>query len=188
MLDERAVLCLVPGERGLHIAVLRQHLSRFAVVIQIHQEGELDGEAAIDLVLLPLATTFSRILHPPQTLGKPGAAHDVHVAVAVDIERQVAEVVDVAVVVCKGAEFVLHPVRGLVPILTGYDVELAIAVDIGEGAGLVRAEIDLVLAEGDFVRTADGPGDRGQERERREDVTDHAHDCISFDADRSAFA
>src|SRR5438128_58024 len=110
-----------------------------------------------------------------------GAAHDVHVAVAVDIERQVAEVVDVAVVVCKGAEFVLHPARGLVPILAGYDVEPAVAVDIGEGAGLVRPEIDLVLPEGDFVGTADGPSDRGQERERREDVTDHAHDCISFD-------
>src|SRR5207248_1668991 len=101
------------------------------------------------------------ILHPPQTLRKPAAAHDVYVAVGIDVERQVAEVVDVAIVVREGAELVLDPARSLVPILAGDDVELAVAVHVGEGAGLIRAKINLVLAKRDFVGTSHSPGDRG---------------------------
>src|SRR5256714_6507332 len=35
-----------------------------------------------------------------------------------------------------------------------------------------------MLAERDFVGTGEGPGDRGQERQRRKDIADHGDDCI----------
>jgi hypothetical protein len=66
--------------------------------------------------------------------------------------------------IIQRSELVLDPAGSLVRILTGHDVELAVAIDVGEGAGLISAGIDLMLAKRDFVGTSDGPGDRGQER------------------------
>ena len=99
VLDEGAVFELVPGERRVVLAELRQHLALLAVVIEVDQKDELDRPAVFDGVLLPVADAAAGIFHPVELFGELGAAHDVERAVAVDVDRQVAEIVDVVVAV-----------------------------------------------------------------------------------------
>ena len=48
VLQPRAVLRLVPRERRLRVAELRQHLASPAIVVEVGEDRELDGEAAVD--------------------------------------------------------------------------------------------------------------------------------------------
>src|SRR5262249_16047920 len=138
-------------------------------------------------VLFPRAAPLARILRPPQALRKPGAAYDVDMAIAIYVERQVTEVVDVVAGVVDGAELVLGPAGRLVPVLARDDVELPVPVDVGDRAGLTRTEIGFVLANWDFIGPSDRPGDRcGQSEREQNKIALHADDCISF-AKKEAF-
>src|SRR5690349_239271 len=101
-------------------------------------------------MFLPHAASLARILIPPDALAEPGAAHDVGVAVAIHIHRQVAEIVDVIVGVVDFAEAMRGPTRSLIPILAGDDVELAVSVYVNRGGSLAGARIDHVTLEQDL--------------------------------------
>src|SRR5690349_24175739 len=88
-------LHFVPRKRGLLFTRLRQHFSRLAVVVEVDEKGELDGKARVDGALDPGGTRAARILPPRHLLREPADADDVHVAVAVHVDRQIAEAVDV---------------------------------------------------------------------------------------------
>src|SRR6202042_1341174 len=100
-------------------------------------------------------------------MGEVAALDDVGPAVAVDVEGQVAEVVDVAVGVVDVAEVVLGPGGGLVPAVAGDDVELAVVIEVGEGCGFVVAGVDHGDFEGDV-----GGARGGEEGGRAEDEGD----------------
>ena len=149
-------LRLIPGQRHVGIAEFGKHFVGLAVVVEIHQKGELYGRAGLDHVFLPLAAGCAGVLAPEEAVREPGAAHDIDAAVAVDVERQIREVIDVVVGVRQGAEFVLDPARAFVPVLAGDDVGPAVAVDVGDGAAFVGAEIEGVLLERDVGGTGGG--------------------------------
>ena len=73
-------------------------------------------------------------------------------AVAVDIDRQVAEIVDVLAVPPDVANPVFRPRRRLVPAVARHDVEPVVVIQIGEGGRLARARIDHVDREPDIGR------------------------------------
>src|SRR2546430_11200419 len=60
--------CALPiCQRGRGRAELRKDFARFSVIIEIDQEGELNRETAVDLVLFPLTASLARILRPPRS-------------------------------------------------------------------------------------------------------------------------
>src|SRR4051812_31764062 len=129
----------------------------FAIIIEIDQESELDGKALLDGLGSPfgLPAAAAWVLPPPQGTAEPGAAYDVGMPVAINVERQVAEVIDIAVAIGDLAEAVAFPGRRLVPVFTGDNIELAVAIDVGDGGGFTGADIDLVFMEWDVGRTGD---------------------------------
>src|SRR5581483_8596376 len=160
------------------VAELRQNFSRLAVVVEVDQKRELDGETVLDLVLLPFAlAAAARILVPEQSFAEPGTAHDIDVAVAVYVERQIAEVVYVVVGIVQRAELVFRPARALVPVFSGDDIRLAVAIDISHGARFAAAQVERVLLKRDLVRTGQGPGQPGSQAQRDGDISHHALDC-----------
>src|SRR5262249_35121316 len=148
---------LVPGERSIRLAVLREQLASLAVIVEIHEKDEFAGSAAIDLMFFPHAIAAPGILHPDQALGEVRATDDIDVAIPIDIDGQIAEVIDIIVRKTERAEFVFDPARSLEPIFAGYQIELAVIVDVGYCAGLTRAQVDRVLLKRDFAGTSDGP-------------------------------
>src|SRR5262249_13841637 len=112
--------------------------------------------AFLNAVVFPVAVMlFAGILIPPDAFGEPGAADHVWIAVAVDVQNEVAEVIDVAVLEIDIAKVVFGPTRSFVPVLAGNDIELAIVIAMGEGSGLGGAEIDGDLSKGNLSRPVD---------------------------------
>lgn len=110
-------------------------------------------------------------------MGEVAALDDVGVAVSIDVEREIAEVVDVVVGVVDVAEVVLGPGRRFIPTVAGDDVELAVVVDVGKGRGFVVAGIDLRDAEGD-VGGASGGEEGWDHRDKQEkEATAHGGNC-----------
>ncbi len=91
-----------------------------------------------------------RIAPPRHFLREPGDRHDIRIVVRVDIDHEVAEVVDVLVAEAELAEAVLRPRRPirraqgrrLVPVLARDDVEAPVAVDVGHRGRLARTRVD----------------------------------------------
>ena len=108
---------------------------------------------------------FAGILIPPEALREPAAAHDIGVAVAVDVEGEIAEIVNVIGGEELGAEVVFGPGGGFIPVLAGDDVELAVTVHIDESGGLVLAEVEGVFGEEDFAIGARGRPGKGAEED-----------------------
>ena len=69
-------------------APLRQHFASLAVVIEIHQERELDAVSVFDQVLFPLAAFRAGILVPPDAVAVRGGTDHVGIAVAIDVQRR----------------------------------------------------------------------------------------------------
>ncbi len=170
-----AIADLVPRERCGGLAELRKQLALLTVVVKVHQEREFDRIAVLDRVLLPLTTALSWVLHPIELAREIGATDNIDVAVAVDVDSEVAEVVDVIIGKADGAELMLDPAGTLVPVFAGDDIEFAVAVDVGDGAGFIRAQIDQVLLKGDVFGAADGPGDGGAQRQHSGGDRSRAH-------------
>src|SRR5207249_8187516 len=91
------VLDLIPGERCSFASSLGQQLTRLPVVIDIHQERKLDGKARIDHGFRPRTSVPSWVLPPGDHFRKPTDRHKILVAIAVHIDRQVTEGIDVVV-------------------------------------------------------------------------------------------
>ena len=138
-------------------APLRQHFAGLAVVVQIHQERELDAVSVFDQVLFPLAALRSGILVPPDAVAVRRGTDHVGIAVAVDVEHEIGEIFGGVAVVLDGAKVVLDPVRPLIPVLAGDDIGMSVAIDVGDGAGFVRARVDHVARERDLGGTRSGP-------------------------------
>ena len=139
VLDEGAVAQFKPRQRILHLmaAPLRQHLAGLAVVVQIHQERELDAVPVFDQMLFPLAALGSGILVPPDAVAVRGGADDVGIAVAVDVQREIGEIFGGVAEILDGSKAVLDPVRPLIPVLSGHDIGMPVAIDVGDRAGFV---------------------------------------------------
>ncbi len=74
----------------------RKQLSGFAVVIEIHEEGELRRTAVVDLGLLPDTTDHAWVAQPDDIVREVTELHDVDPPVPINIDGQIAEVVDVS--------------------------------------------------------------------------------------------
>ena len=155
---------------------MRKHLPRLAITIQVDEQGEFDGKALVNESFLPLPDCPPWIPPPRNLPLAPSDADHVHVAVHVDIEQQVAEVVDVVVPEMDGTEFLALEVRPAIPILPRDDIEESVAVEVGDGAGLVAPEIDDALAERNLLgwpyREARS-GQEGSKESRRHQVPHH---------------
>src|SRR4051812_23508235 len=95
------------------------------------------------------ARVSAGILPPRDLLGEPGDPHDVRVAVTVDVDRQVTEVVVVVVGEVQLAEPVFGPRWSLVPALARDDVEPSVLVDVRDRGGLARTVVDQERTEWD---------------------------------------
>ncbi len=156
--DPGLVLDLVPRLPGT--VLLGDDLVGLAVVVHVGEGRELDVESFVNRRQLPIAAGLSRIPPPRHALREPRDRRDVGIVVAVDIDYEVAEVVDVLIAESQLAEAVRYPFLGdvecggLVPVLAGDDVEPAVAVDVGYCRGLAGAAVDCVHPEGDVRRAA----------------------------------
>ncbi len=116
VLHPLALLQFVPRERRVPGArKLWQHFEGLAVVVEIDEKRELRRTDRIDFRFGPRPTGFAGILQPDDLSRKVRDLYDIRVTVAVDIDWEVAEVVDVAAVEWDVADFVLGPVWSLVP-------------------------------------------------------------------------
>ena len=142
----------VPRRPVVPAAELRQDFRCVPVVIDVDEKSELHGRTGIDDGFLPLGAGLAGIAKPCHLPAHVADADDVRLAVAVHVQRQVAEYVDIVVQCRKAPEAVLAPGRRLVPVLSRDDVEPAVAVQVGHGARFVAAEVESVLLERDLVR------------------------------------
>src|SRR2546426_5183676 len=156
----------VPCERGFFVAELRQDLLRFAGIQEVNQKRELHRVTGLDDGLAPGSLPAAWILVPGETIGEPSGCYQVGITVSVDVDGQVAEIVNVILAVVQGAKLMFDPLRScsrrpgralLVPVLARNDVELSVLVEVGHGAGLAWPEVNRVLAEVDFA----GPSGSG---------------------------
>ena len=146
--DPGLVLDFIPGLAGA--VLLREDFLRLAVVVEIGDDGELDVEAGMDRRGLPCLALFARLagVSPPRDLfGEPGDRHHVGISIGIDVDHQVAEVVDVLVAEAELPEAVFGPCRGLIPVLARDDVEPPVAVDVGHGRRFAGAGIDRLNLE-----------------------------------------
>ncbi len=171
----------VPGGDGLAAAELGEDFEGFAVVVEVDEEGELDVFAFFDHVLFPGAGFPGGVFPPGELAAEPIAADDIDVAVGVDVDGEVTEVVDVVIVEIEFAEAGFFPGWRGVPVFAGDDIEFAVAVDVGESAGLVGAEIDGVFFEGNVGGTGDDGGGEGGSGEP-DGFAEHRVQFISFHA------
>src|SRR3954471_8421067 len=100
------------------------------------------------------------ILPPGNLLCEPRDPHEIRISVAIDVDRQVAEVVVVVVGEVQFAEPVSGPRWCLIPVLARDDVEPSVLVDVGDCGGLARAVIDHERTELDVG----GAGRRGSDK------------------------
>src|SRR5580692_8270917 len=93
-LHKGPVLYFKPRQRVLHLmaAPLREHFAGLAVVIEIHQERELDAMAVFDRVFLPLSALGAGILVPPDAVAVRSGTDDVGIAVAIYVKHKIGEV------------------------------------------------------------------------------------------------
>ena len=166
-----AILQFEPCERNIGAVELGEQFLLLAVVVEVHQEGEFGGAAGIDFVDCPRAAALPGILQPDDFGGEVAELDDVNPAVAIHVEGDVGEVVDVVGVEVDRAEGMLDPVGRFVPVLAGDDVGTAVVVEVGDRHGFVEAGVDHADPEGDVRRTArsdeqDG-GSNGQQRHEK---------------------
>lgn len=159
MLYEGATADFKPRERILHLiaAPLRQHFAGAAIVVQIHQEGELDAMPVFDQVLFPLTAFRSGILVPPNAVAIGGGTYHIGIAIAVDVEHEIGEILCGVAIVFDGSKAVLGPVRPFIAILTGEDIGMPIVVDVRDGTGFESAGVDHVDGERDLGGTRSSP-------------------------------
>jgi hypothetical protein len=129
--------------------LLRDDLVRLAVVVDVRQDRELDVEARMDLRFLPgrRRRCAPGILPPGNALREPRHGDDIGIAVAIHVDGQIAEVVDVLLGEIQIAEPVLRPRWRFVPVLARDDIRSPVVVDVGDRGRLARAEIDRVRLE-----------------------------------------
>ena len=128
----------VPGQREFAVAELRQELLRLAGVQDIHQKREFHRRARLDDVLHPGLVRFAGVFPPGQGRAPVGTGHHIGIAVAIHVNRQVAQVFQVTAGEGQVAKMVLDPTRPilarrrlLVPVLAGNDVEPPVEIHIG---------------------------------------------------------
>ena len=169
------VLQVVPGQRRVGSAgELRQEVVGLAVVVEIDEEGELCGTDGVDEVFRPRAIARARILHPHDAPREVADLDDVRETVLIDVERQVAEGIDVAVLHRDRPNRPLRPTRRLVPALGRHDVEFAVLVDVGDRRRFRRPAIDEVHRELDVALGGESACQREEEGATKESMSDGA--------------
>ena len=131
---------------------MRKHFPCLAIAVQIDEQGEFDGQPLVNRSLLPLPDGPPRIPPPRDSPSAPSDADHIHVTIQVNVERQVAEIVDVVVPEENGTELLALKVRSAIPVLSRDDIEESVAVEVGHSARLAPPEIDHALAERDLLR------------------------------------
>ena len=148
VLDPLAELDFVPCGRQVRRArELRQQLLRFPVVVQIHEKCKLRWSDRVDRIHRPRAGRCPWIPEPLELSREVADLHDVDVTVAIDVDGQVAEIVDVAGRSVDRAQRVLRPRGCFIPVLRGDDVRLAIVVQICDRDCLALYLVDGFDAE-----------------------------------------
>ncbi|MCZ7641138.1 MAG: hypothetical protein M5U12_36845 [Verrucomicrobia bacterium] len=168
MLDERArAVGLGDGfepEGGLGGG---QDLAGLAVAIDVHEFAAFEVDAGLGDGLGPLAAAVAGIAIPPDALAEPAARDHVDEAVAVHVEGQVHEVVEVAFAILvhladQGADLDGAPVGRQVEVGASNDIEASVAVEVRD---LDRLAAHVTEAVGDerYRRRGIGGGGFGAE-------------------------
>jgi hypothetical protein len=128
------------------LTALGQHLGG-AVAVEVDGPGGLAGARLVDGVIRPLLTRLAGVLDPADVLAEVGARHEVGLAVAVDVDGQRGEVVEVRADARHVADLGrLLEVRAAIPGVARDDVRLAVVVHVEDPGGLERAfRVDVVL-------------------------------------------
>src|SRR5271163_3594821 len=101
-------------------------------------------------MILPQPARFARIARPPDSARVPARADDIHEAVSIHIEWEVAERLEIRAVFLQVTHFMLLPRRVLVPCIAGEDIGSAVAIEIGDGAGLADTKVDGLALEWNY--------------------------------------
>ena len=146
----RLVLDFVP--RLARAVLLRQHFLGLTVVVDVGEHREFNVEAFVDgldlpHLVFPCHRSLAWIAPPRYALGEPRDRDDVRKVVGVDVDDQIAEVVDVLIAESELPKAVLRPFGCLIPVLARNDVEPPVAVDVGDRSRLARAIVDSMNTE-----------------------------------------
>ncbi len=116
-------LQLIPGQRGFLITSLRQHFAGLAVVVDVHEKRELESGSRSRWGSRSMRRACGRdLFHHDNVLPEPADRDDNRVAVAVHVDRQIAEGVDVTVVKFSSRKRCFAPRRRVVPEFARDDV------------------------------------------------------------------
>src|SRR5829696_5332670 len=153
-----------------HVPFFASYLASPAIVVEVGEDSELDREAAVDGGVDPCRIGLARIAVPRDPLGEPADRDEVGAPVAIDVERKIAEGVEVVAREGNLTKAVWGPRRGLIPEIAGDDVQATIAVDVEDRCRLAGAVVDLMDDERDVRRPAGAEADqRGERHEARQD-------------------
>ena len=134
------------------IPVIWKDLFGSAVAVDIDKQNQLVVEAGFDDMLLPkrirsAGAALPGVFIPGHLLAEPRAGYNVRIAVVIDVEREVAEIVDVARDEGDLAHAVLFPLRRFVPVLSRDDVQSSILVYVGNRCRFVGSAVEQMFAK-----------------------------------------
>src|SRR5262249_58630386 len=142
--------------------------------------------AFVDRAVLPRSAGLAGIARPPEALGMPAGADDIDVAIAIHVQREVAQRCEVGAVFLEAARVVALPGRIFIPGLAGEDVGAAVVVEVGDGARLADAGVDSVALERDLRAARRDAQDRGQCSAGHRPVYSHTSHIVTASASPAA--
>ena len=136
-----------------HLGLIYSRINNPNMQILEERLALLEGSeeaAAFESGMSAITTVMLSYLKPGDALRKIAAADHVHASIAVDVHRQVGEIVDVVVQKTHRPELVALPLLArqlFVPVLSVDDVDASVPVQIRQRRGFVGAEVQLVSPE-----------------------------------------
>ena len=112
----------------------------------------------------------ARVLVPGQLFAKPGAGNHIRIAVAIHIQGEVAQVIDVTFDKRNFSHAVLFPAGRFKPIFTANDIQPPVLVDVRNSRRFIGTFIQQMFSKHRPVRTLvvrlAWSGDKDQERQQ----------------------
>ena len=123
-----------------------RHDLDFAIAVNIPGAGPLDIAAWVDITQRPFLLRIAGILTPAQGRAPPRAGNVVEAPIAINVQRDIGEVVEVLADRLHFADRVpLSEVGAFIPPGAGYDVRHAVTIDIEDAARFVAFVGDELL-------------------------------------------
>jgi len=135
VLHPLVVLQFEPCQRNIDAIEFGQDLESLAIIIQIHQESKFRGAAVVNFRSLPFLHRrrrhiFARILQPHDIPRKIPELNQIHVAIPIYVDGQIAEIVYIVVSEIDIPDLVFFPVGRFIPAIAGNDIRAAVFIDV----------------------------------------------------------